>query len=741
MDGTHRWVNAHGEAVRDLSGLIVGLRGTVQDITERKQIEEALRESEEKYRAFFENIIDAILLTSPDGTIYAANPEASLIFGMTEEEIIRAGRNRITDTSDPGLQLALEARARTGKFKGEFNLRRNDGTIFPSEVSTALFTDRNGLAKTSMIIRDITERKQAEEALRESEERLRLLGDNLPDSAVYQYAHEPDGSVRFLYFSEGIERLNGVSTQDVLRDSGTLHRQIPPEYFERLVEAEARSALELSDFDMETPMRLPGGHVRWMRVHSRPRRLPDGRTIWDGVQIDITERKQAEELLAYQANLLANISDVVYSTDDQLRLVSWNQAAEKVYGWKKEEALGKNVIEMTGSMFNPEMRAKLTVELQEKGSVSAEIEHTTISGEHIIFDSNTMPLWDAGGKIVGYVAVNRNITERKRAEKVLRYHAHLVDNVSDAIISTDKELKIRSWNKAAERMYGWQADEIIGLKGSDILQTTFPEGLSREAIAKDIFEKGGWEGELIQRTKDGRDITVHARSMALKDEAGGVIGGVSISSDITERKRAEEALRESEDRYHMLFEHMSEGFFLAEIICDQLGKPVDYRHLVVNPALERVTGMKREDLVGKTRLEALVTPSPWIDIFGKVALSGQPETFEDFSAPLNRHYSIAVYSPRPGQFACLVQDITERKKAEAEIQKLVALVQQEKDRLLTLVNSIPDEVWFADTQKKISLVNPAVLNEFDSRTFDNADVEAIAGSSEVYRPDGALRVL
>jgi len=134
---------------------------------------------------------------------------------------------------------------------------------------------------------------------------------------------------------------------------------------------------------------------------------------------DITDRKRAEERLAYQANLLANISDVIYSTDDQLRITSWNQAAEKVYGWKKEEVLGKNVLEVTGSTFDPELRARLNLELQKTGLVTSEIDHTSRSGEHIIFESNTMILRDVEGTVVGFVAVNRDITERKQAEKKL----------------------------------------------------------------------------------------------------------------------------------------------------------------------------------------------------------------------------------------------------------------------------------------------------------------------------------
>lgn len=143
----------------------------------------------------------------------------------------------------------------------------------------------------------LAERDAVVDALQESEKRLRLLSNNLPDSAVYQYVLDPDGSTNFLYFSTGLERLFGISISDAFHDPEMLYRQVPRTYLERLVEAEIRSASELSDFDMELPLQLPEEQVKWIRLHSRPRRLSDGRTIWDGVLTDITKLKQAEEVL------------------------------------------------------------------------------------------------------------------------------------------------------------------------------------------------------------------------------------------------------------------------------------------------------------------------------------------------------------------------------------------------------------------------------------------------------------
>jgi PAS domain S-box-containing protein len=134
-----------------------------------------LTESEEKYRLLYDNSMDAILLTSPDGSIQAANPAACVIFQRSEEEIIKNGRSALIDSTDPRLTSALEERARTNRFVGELTFIRKDGTRFAGEVSSNLFTDRNGNTRSSMIIRDISERRKQEQALQIANQKLNLM--------------------------------------------------------------------------------------------------------------------------------------------------------------------------------------------------------------------------------------------------------------------------------------------------------------------------------------------------------------------------------------------------------------------------------------------------------------------------------------------------------------------------------------------------------------------------------------
>jgi PAS domain S-box-containing protein len=139
----------------------------------RQKMEEALRESENRFRLLFECSMDAVLLTSPSGEIFSANPAACAMFGLTEEQLCAVGRNGIFDVNDLHTASVLEERSRTGKFIGELTLRRNNGSTFPAEISSSIFKDQYNRERTSMIIRDITERKQSEENLRRIEEQLR----------------------------------------------------------------------------------------------------------------------------------------------------------------------------------------------------------------------------------------------------------------------------------------------------------------------------------------------------------------------------------------------------------------------------------------------------------------------------------------------------------------------------------------------------------------------------------------
>jgi len=155
-------------------------------------------------------------------------------------------------------------------------------------------------------------------------------------------------------------------------------------------------------------------------------------------------------------------------------------------------------------------------------------------------------------------------------------------------------------------------------------------------------------------------------------------------------------LSASEEKYRALFTTMQEGFALHEIICDDRGQATDYRFLDVNPAFERLTGLRRHDLIGRTVREVLpALESSWITLYGEVALSGRPRSFENFSRELGKHYQVSAYSPGPGRFAVVFSDVSERKRAEEALRRLTRAVEQS-----------PASIVIADAGGRIEYVNP-----------------------------------
>ena len=266
------------------------------ELGERQRAEEALGESEARYRTLVELAVDGILLGSHDGVIIGANECMCDLLGLKREDLL--GRH-VRDlpfkpeslTKSPLLFNLLEQGEIVQK---ERTLLRVDGSELHVEMRSKMMPD----GTYQSIYRDITARKQAEEALRESEQRLRTLSDNLPGGLVYQLETDlAGGRRRFSYVSAGVELLHEVSVQEVLDDASIIYAQVEPEDRELLFERQAQAESARSLFQAEVRFHLPSGTVRWSHLASAPRILSAERVVWDGVEIDITERKLAEAAL------------------------------------------------------------------------------------------------------------------------------------------------------------------------------------------------------------------------------------------------------------------------------------------------------------------------------------------------------------------------------------------------------------------------------------------------------------
>jgi len=158
-------------------------------------------------------------------------------------------------------------------------------------------------------------------------------------------------------------------------------------------------------------------------------------------------------------------------------------------------------------------------------------------------------------------------------------------------------------------------------------------------------------------------------------------------------QQREAELRESEERYHSLFENMSEGFALHEIICDELGMPYDYRFLDVNPAFEALTGLKRDQIVGRSVKQVLPGEDPkWIKLYGEVTMTGEPIHFENYSPVLKRHYEVFAYRSAPHRFAVILMDVTDRKQAEIELKKQTVLLEEANKEMESFSYSVSHDL-------------------------------------------------
>ena len=286
--------------------------------------------------------------------------------------------------------------------------------------------------------------------------------------------------------------------------------------------------------------------------------------------------------------------------------------------------------------------------------------------------SRAIPLLDASGAIVEWFGAASDITARKQAEEALRESEErfrvLVLGVKDcAIYMLAPDGTVKSWSAAAEQMFGFREEEIVGQHRAIFFtdedrRAGMPQRDLDEAEAHGLCEHEAWRVR-----KDGALFWADVLITALRDDAGNLRGFAAVHRDFTEHKWAEAALREGDARYRALFDHMSEGLAYCRMLYDG-DRPVDFIYLKVNPAFETLTGLK--DVVGKKVSEVvpgiLESDPGLIERYARVA-RGYPERFETYIESMHNWFAVSAYSPARGDFVTAFHVITERKRAEEEL--------------------------------------------------------------------------
>ncbi|MBI5581042.1 MAG: PAS domain S-box protein [Deltaproteobacteria bacterium] len=301
--------------------------------------------------------------------------------------------------------------------------------------------------------------------------------------------------------------------------------------------------------------------------------------------------------------------------------------------------------------------------------------------------------------------LEREVIERKRVEEELHRQREWLQvtltSIGDAVMTTDASGRITFLNPVAQALTGWKPEEAVGQPSQSVFRIINEQ--NREP-GEDIVQRVLQEGSVVTLanntaiiTREGLTIPIEDSAAPIKDDRGNICGVVLVFHDVTGKRRAQEALRESEKRYRSLFETMNEGFALHEIICDDGDRPSDYRFLEVNPAFERQTGLKAADVVGRTLYEVLPqSESHWVERYGSVALTGRPLRFNQWSEALGRLYEVSAFQTEQGRFGVLFLDVTERKRAEEALrqanEQLEQRVQERTGALTQTVEALQKEV-------------------------------------------------
>ncbi|MCK5125833.1 MAG: PAS domain S-box protein [candidate division Zixibacteria bacterium] len=727
--GKECWIGHVCQPVYSEDGRYLGQRGSNRDITDRKQAEEALRQSEQQYRVIMEASLQGTFQVDAKGCITCPNPAIAELTGYSIEELEGLSMETLFPPGDArAISDSNVAQLYSGKpIIGENRLTRKDGSQAETYFSCAPVTSESGEYKGFIgSILDITDRKQAEEETK----KFKTISDrSVQGSAI------ADLQGNILYINNSFAQIHGYTIDEIIgKNLSIFHNEKQMEAVryinESVVEKESYGPIEVwhcHKDGTEFPMLMNGILIR--SINGDPKYIAAS-------AIDITDRIQAERMLVESedrlANLVSTMSDWVWEVDSKGRYTYCSTNVFKILGFTAEEMIGKTPFDFmndsertrVGEIFAALVAAK-------KPIIDLENENIARDGHTVILLTSAIPLINEEGILTGYRGTDKDITDRKRAEEALRNSEARMKALSEAsfesIFISDKGVCLDQ-NLTAERMFGYTSVEAVGKLGTEWI---VPE--DREIVKNNMVSCRVEPYEVIALRKDG--TTFPSEIQARAAEYMGRTMRVTALRDITDRKRAEEELQKSKETAESYLSVAS------EII---VSLNTDGSITMLNESGHNILGYERGYLVGRNWIDTCVPKALREDIhivFAKL-MRGEIEntkTYENKIVTKNGTEKTILWHNtllhnEMGTICGTLssgEDITERKLIEIEREKLIAELEDKNAELERFTYTVSHDLKsplftvknFIGLLRKDIDDNNTKLIEDDIRRIDNASTK------------------
>ena len=606
-------------AIFDESGELREYQGVGRNVTDREHATQALRLSEEKYRTLIESSESVIVVVDEAGTLYFANKIASNQVQVDIDSLVGKNLYDLFPATAVNYQLKwVQEVIRTGKgVIYEAPMIVPDGEHW-YRTSIQPLRNEAGVVSTVLVnATDITQFKHIESSMHQNEAKFYSIYDQSP-IAIQLYDHAgnlTDVNQRTLdTYGISADKKHLLSYNMWANPFLTTDKKVALKNGQVVI---VSTYLDFEDIKENKLFPTNKSGVLYFDIYIIPL-INQGDTSGYLVQmVDLTERnrvqialeetnQQLEQRVKNRTSALEQAkkrveaifnhsADGILLLNAELKIQQSNYAFDQMFAAHPDAYFNQSL----GELMSNEDRKKLETQLEDivECHETKRMEIRAKRQDGCIFEAeiSIAPVNHSNNAVENIVCIIHDISMRKVAERQLQYHASLQNNVSDAVIVTDMRFTIQSWNKAAERMYGWTEDEAIGELSSNILRTEMSVS-ERDRSIRELQEHGWWKGEVIQYHRDGRVVHVLGSITVIKDENGNPARIVAVNHDITEQKQAEFALRESEARYQRIVNLSEEAILLTD---------TEARITYVNSTWTRLTGYSLEETLGRKYFEFL----------------------------------------------------------------------------------------------------------------------------------------